>query len=185
MDVLYSHSKHTQSGFTLIELVVVIMVLGIISAVAIPRFINLNDEARISTVQGIANAVQGGVVLARSKALARGVTGEKGNRIIRMEGRRVKLNRYLYPVTTGRHGYEGISSAVRVSKPKPRCNRVICKWTIGGRRGCNVVYNSHNGMVSISEFGCHTRIPFFKPAREGKPYVYRQDREPRNRDNDS
>ncbi len=44
-------------GFTLIELVMVIVVLGILAAVALPRFVNLSQEAVTSSVQGVAGAV--------------------------------------------------------------------------------------------------------------------------------
>ncbi|HEX7812641.1 MAG TPA: type II secretion system protein [Burkholderiales bacterium] len=46
-----------QAGFTLIELVVVIVILGILSAVALPRFINLSGEAAQAAAQGVAGAV--------------------------------------------------------------------------------------------------------------------------------
>jgi MSHA pilin protein MshA len=46
-----------QSGFTLIELVMVIVILGVLAAVAVPRFINLGQEARIAAVNAFAGTI--------------------------------------------------------------------------------------------------------------------------------
>ncbi|ACJ27327.1 MSHA pilin protein MshA [Shewanella piezotolerans WP3] len=48
-----------QNGFTLIELVVVIIILGILAVTAAPKFINLQGDARVSTLQGMKAAIQG------------------------------------------------------------------------------------------------------------------------------
>ena len=66
-----------QNGFTLIELVVVIIILGILAVTAAPKFINLQSDARASTVQGVKAAVQGANALIYSKSAIAGKEKDK------------------------------------------------------------------------------------------------------------
>lgn len=61
-----------ENGFTLIELVVVIALLGILAAFAIPRFASLESEARAATVNGVAGALRSAAAMAHGLHLATG-----------------------------------------------------------------------------------------------------------------
>lgn len=61
-----------QSGFTLIELVVVIVILGILAATAAPKFMNLQSDARISALNGLKASVKSASSMIYSKAILAG-----------------------------------------------------------------------------------------------------------------
>ena len=84
--------KKSSQGFTLIELVVVITILGILAAFAIPRFANLEVEARGAAVQGLGGSVRSAATLAHSLSLA---TGAAPAASVTMEGQVITMaNRY-------------------------------------------------------------------------------------------
>ncbi len=59
--------SHTQAGFTLIELVIVIVMLGFLAAAAIPKFIDLTEQGKQANIEGMAGGFATGVSLARSQ----------------------------------------------------------------------------------------------------------------------
>jgi prepilin-type N-terminal cleavage/methylation domain-containing protein len=58
-----------KKGFTLIELIMVIVILGILAVVAVPRFIDLREDARLAASDGVKAAVESGAQIWHAKWL--------------------------------------------------------------------------------------------------------------------
>lgn len=80
--------KVGQGGFTLIELVVVITILGILAAFAVPRFASLEGQARLASTQALAGSVRSGAALAHALWLAQ---GNPSSTSVTMEGQTITI----------------------------------------------------------------------------------------------
>lgn len=144
-----------QSGFTLIELIVVIVVLGILSAIALPRFVNFSSDSRASVVNGMAGALSSAVTISQSRYFATGnnsstevlLQGQTtGNGVVVAAGSGIPagtangIGRALSANTTGFTINYSSASAVT--------------FTPTGSTNCQAIYDGGTGTVTTVTTGC-------------------------------
>lgn len=99
MKNLARQKMNKQKGFTLIELVVVIVILGILAVTAAPKFINVQDDAKTATLKAVKASMQSASTLIHSKALIVGREGavSSATAYVTVNGVKIQIN-YGYPL---------------------------------------------------------------------------------------
>jgi MSHA pilin protein MshA len=130
-----------QKGFTLIELIVVIVILGILAAFAVPRFMGLETQARIASV----NALEG--TLRSSASMAHGVAMASGNPgTITVEGQVITLLR----------GYPN----------RATIDDTLAVGTVDATKSGRFTYNAANGQFRLNGAAtpANCRVTYTSPA---------------------
>jgi MSHA pilin protein MshA len=161
---------YKQKGFTLIELVMVIVLLGILSAVAAPKFINLSSEARISVLQAVYASFITAADQAKLKAVIAGVANNARSSSadlpeLFINNQSMEL-KYGYPEAYAEGAAAGdIIDLIDISDELEVCYRITCTSANSSRvkvgfdttenTGCYVRYSEPGGVgsPSMTEYG--------------------------------
>ena len=133
--------KKGQSGFTLVELIIVMVILGILAAFALPRFLDRTQSARMAKVQGLYGAMRSAASIAHADLIAGG--GTAATTPVTLDGQTIDMTAG-YPAGTA----TGIERAAQVD---------LNEWTVTTATGTGTATITY---AALSTTGTNCKVSY-------------------------